>query len=66
MGAACRPGRRYIGDKVRASEGVKKGGDIGKGPRHTMVVETSKFDETGVPIGAPPIGTDKKHYDATD
>ena len=43
---------RCFRDEVRASEGVAKGGDTGKGPRHTMV------DETGVPIGAPPGALD--------
>ena len=34
------------------------GSDTGKGPRHVTVVETGKFDETGVPRGTPPSESD--------
>ena len=51
-------GKRTIRDEGISPSGVAMGSDTGKGPRHVTVVETGKFDETGVPRGSPPSKSD--------
>ena len=53
---------RSTRDKGRSPEGVDKEVDTVKGPIHMIVWETGKFEETEVPIRAPPNG-DSMYYD---
>ena len=56
--ATNREGGRSIRYEGRASEGLSKGGDTGKGPRHKTVGQTGEYDEAGVPRGVHPDRTD--------
>ena len=49
---------RSIMDEGRTFEGLTKGCDMGKGPRHKTVGKTGECDEAGVPRRAHPAGTD--------
>ena len=56
---------RPIIDAGRTTAIVVKGSNMGKGPRHTTVGVTGKFDKNGVPIGAPLSGYDLENDGST-
>ena len=60
--ATHRKSGRPVGDAVRTPTEVSKISDTGEVTSFTMVGETGKFDETGVPRGAPPSGADPENY----
>ena len=59
-------GRRTIRDAGRTPVGVDKGGNMGRGSRHTTVIETGKFYKTSIMRGTPPSGSDMDNYGASE